>query len=335
VFSEVDQSHLIKTFGEVMDKDKYEVGFVFMGEKKPMLYDFFGEKGYPVEFFEFHGKKDLPAAVWKLRKIFKRLKPDIVHTHLIEGSMAGLTAAKIVGIKNRIHTRHMGMENHIYHPHGVYYDKFNNFLSKKIIAISNVVANILINHEGVYPVIGSISRFVHWKGVQNTILAFKKTLEVYPQAKLVLANAVGPYSTEIHRLLKENLSDQSYVTIDFESNIFSLYSTFDIFVHVPVNEDVEAFGMVYIEPLALEVPSVFTLSGIAGEFIKDKENALVVPYNDSESIANAVNLLLQDTELRNKIVKRGKKDVWNLFHTKRLTSQLNSLYTELYASQPN
>ena len=104
--SDVNQSHLIETTGEVMDKAKYQIGFVFMGKRKPQLFDFFRERGYEAEFFEFHGRRQLPSAVWRLKKIFKRLRPDIVHTHLVEGSLAGLTAAKLSRIRNRIHTRH-------------------------------------------------------------------------------------------------------------------------------------------------------------------------------------------------------------------------------------
>ncbi len=365
VLSDVDQSHLIETTGEVMDKAKYKIGFVFMGKKKPQLFDFFREHGYETEFFEFCSKRQLPSAVWKLKEIFKRFRPDIVHTHLVEASLAGLVAAKILRIKNRIHTRHHGIESHVYYPHGVYYDKVINHLSKKIIAISNVVAEALTEREGVnpnkvvniphgfnlenfvadeektealktqygleghYPVIGSIGRFIHWKGVQNIVPAFKALLKTYPQAKLVLANATGPYGPDIFRLLKDNLEERNYVTIEFERNVFALYRTFDAFVHVPVNRDFEAFGQVYIEALAMKVPSVFTLAGIANDFIVDKENAVVVPYNDSEAIAQGLGLLLRDDELRNKIINRGKEDVWRMFHSNRFGAQLDALYTEL------
>jgi len=365
VLSDVDQSHLIETTGEVMNKAKYQIGFVFMGKKKPQLYDFFKDRGYETEFFEFHGRRELPSAVWKLKEIFKRSRPDIVHTHLVEASLAGLVAAKLSGIKNRVHTRHHGIESHVYYPHGVYYDRVVNRLSKKIIAISNVVAEALTEREGVnsdkvvkiphgfdlenftadeektealkkqygleghYPVIGSIGRFIHWKGVQNIVPAFKSLLNAHPQAKLVLANATGPFSSEIFRLLKDNLEERNYVTIEFERNVFALYRTFDAFVHVPVNRDFEAFGQVYVEALAMKVPSVFTLAGVANDFIFDKENAIVVPYNDSEAIAEGLNLILCDDELRNRIIKRGKEDVWRMFHSERFGAQLDALYTGL------
>lgn len=367
VLSDLDRSHLIETFGEVMDKAKYDVSFVFIGAKRPYLYDFFNERGYTVDFLEFHGRRELPKAVLSLRKILKRINPDIVHTHMVEGSLGGLAAARLLGIKNRLHTRHHSAESHFYYPHGVYYDKIINALSKKIIAISRVVARVLTEREGVdpkkvvviphrfyletfkpdeknvrelrekyelngrYPVVGVISRFIHWKGIQHIIPAFKKLLENHPQAKLVLANASGPYKEQIHSFLQESLPPENYVTIEFEKNVFDLYGTFDVFVHAPVNEDFEAFGQIYVESLAVGVPSIFTMSGIAHDFVVDKENALVVPYQNSEAITEGIELLLRDEKLREKISKKGREDVWRLFHADQLAGQLDAVYMELLA----
>jgi|SoiMethySBSTD1v2_1073268.scaffolds.fasta_scaffold117329_2 glycosyltransferase involved in cell wall biosynthesis len=368
VFSDVDQSHLVKTFGDAMDKGKYDISFVFLGLKKPLLFDYFGSRGHKVEFVEFSGKRDLPKAIWKLRQIFKLWRPDIIHTHLVEGSVAGLTAAKLSRGNIAIHTRHHGAEAHIYSPHGVYYDRYNNYLSKKIIAISNVVSDVLIARDGVdrskvvtiphgfhlenivdepgvtetlkkkhdlnghYPVVGSVARYIHWKGVHNTVKAFASLLEEYPNGKLVLANASGPYIGEIKTLLT-TLPKENYVEIEFEPQMISLYPAFDIFVHIPVQREVEAFGMVYIEPLALGVPSVFTLSGAACEFVKDKVNALVVPYDDPSATRTAIVSILEDGALRNHIVENGRADVWNLFNAERFSAELDALYTDLSSSK--
>ncbi len=365
VFSDVDRSHLIKTLGIAMDREKYDVGFVFIGKQEPLLHEYFSRNGHSSKFLNFHGKKDYLSTIFRLRQIFKRQQPDIVHTHLVEGSMLGLTAARLAGVGNRVHTRHHGVESHVYYPHGVYYDRYNNFLSKRIIAISPVVAEVLIDREGVdpkkvitiphgfhledlvvdrgvteglkekyglngcYPVIGSIARFIHWKGVHNTVLAFKEVLAVFPNAKLVLANAVGPYADQVNKLLEENIPKENYVTFEFESEIISLYAAFDVFVHVPVEKDLEAFGMVYIEPLTLKIPSVFTLSGIANDFIRDGRNALVVPYNDPENTAAAITRILQNERLRESIIEAGHSDVLQRFGAERLAGDLDSFYTEI------
>ncbi len=47
--------------------------------------------------------KDL-ACLWQLIKIFRREKPDIVHTHTPKAGLLGMLAARLAGVKIRIHT---------------------------------------------------------------------------------------------------------------------------------------------------------------------------------------------------------------------------------------
>jgi glycosyltransferase involved in cell wall biosynthesis len=47
--------------------------------------------------------KDL-ACLWQLIKIFRKEKPDIVHTHTPKAGLLGMLAAKLSGVKIRIHT---------------------------------------------------------------------------------------------------------------------------------------------------------------------------------------------------------------------------------------
>lgn len=365
IISNVDRSYFFEAVGESLEIEGYEVSFIFLSQSAPHLYGYHEDKGRRVHFIKLNSKKDYPRIIWAIIKILRDLRPDIVHTHLSEATTTGLIASFLLGINNRIHTRHHSSEAHTYYPHAVYYDKFNNLLSKLIVANTKTTAEVLINRENVnsdkvrvvhygydldefrtdekavtelrskyklsdnYPVVGVISRFVEWKGVQHIIPAFKKLLKEYPNAKLVLANAVGNYSPTIHKLLDENLLSDRYVLIKFEPGVFDLYKTFDLFVHVPINKDFEAFGQVYIEPLMMEVASVFTLSGVANDFIKDRENALVVPYCDSDAIYESMLNLLRNKPLREKIVRQGKKDVLTMFSIKELGKNLKELYSAL------
>jgi glycosyltransferase involved in cell wall biosynthesis len=47
--------------------------------------------------------KDL-ACLWQLIKIFRKEKPDIVHSHTPKAGLLGMLAAKICGVKIRVHT---------------------------------------------------------------------------------------------------------------------------------------------------------------------------------------------------------------------------------------
>ena len=71
----------------------------------------------------------------------------------------------------------------------------------------------------------------------------------------------------------------------------------------------EAFGQTYIEALASGVPSIFTLSGVANEFIINERNAMVVSYQNSIDVYEKLIRLLGDISLRNQLVKNGRDDV--------------------------
>lgn len=365
IVSDVDESHQLNALFDGIQEAGYKVSLIFTGTSEPKIAELFRSKNFTVRFVRCRGKIDFPKVLFKLYSLFKEIKPEIIHTHLQTASILGLTAAKMRGIKKRVHTRHHSVELHNYHPHAVYYDKYCNALSTRIIATSRNVEKVLIEREKVnparvsivhhgfrledfktdaatigalkdkydlndnHPIVGVISRFVKGKGIQYIIPAFAEILKKYPRTKLVLANAKGDYAPEIRTLLVNNLKPENYVLIEFESRVFELYKTFDVFIHAPINLEFEAFGQTYIESLALEIPSIFTLSGIAADFIADKRNALVVDFCNSRMIAKAIENILENTALREKLVAQGKVDVENLFDIDKMINSLDKVYSDL------
>ena len=177
-----------------------------------------------------------------------------------------------------------------------------------------------------YPVVGVIARYLDLKGIQYIIPAWKRLRKEFPDAHLILANARGPFAGEIERQLA-GVSASAFTEVPFEHNIFALYKLFDIYVHVPVDPEIEAFGQTYVEALASGVPSVFTMSGIAPEFIRDEHNALVVPFEESAPVFEAMKRLLTEPELRERITRRGEVDV-EQFGIDGMIRALEGLYSE-------
>ncbi len=364
VISNIDRWIAFEWIAEATRQSKFiEISFVLLTDGETYFQKWLGEQGISFCHFNFNGNKLLyPGLIVKLYKLFKKRKPEIVHTHFLDATVLGLTAALFAGIKHRIYTRHHSTYHHKFAKKGVYYDKYSNLLATKIIAISGVVEKVLLKKEQVpkgkvrtiphgfhincfshpdqkqvnalkqkynkkhrTPVIGVISRHIEWKGVQYTIEAYKEVLISYPNALLILVNARGSYSLELKQKLKD-LPKVSFISIPFETDIEALYQLFDIFVHVPVDEDIEAFGQIYIESLAAGIPSIFTLSGIANDFIENEENALVVNYCDSDGIFNKIDQLLTDKELSDKLKSNGIKDVEKLFRFNDMMNKLNGIY---------
>ena len=323
----------------------FDMQFILLNPADSDLENFLKNNDIPVYRVLYSSQKDLLPAFKDVYRILKKIKPDIVHCHLLAANIIGLSAAKLVKVKKRIYTRHHSSYHHVYHKHGILYDKFSNKLATNIVAISPIVKDILVNwekvpekkvkivphglpenlfsninnedieliktkynFEGYNPVIGVISRFTEWKGVQYIIPAFKLLLDEYPHAKLVLANATGDYENEINNLLMQLPAD-SYVKINFEPNMPALFKTFDVFVHTPIDNHSEAFGQVYIESLAGGIPMVCTLSGIANECVKHLENAIVVDYKNSNEIYNGIKLILENKNIREKLINNAPLSV--------------------------
>ncbi len=176
-----------------------------------------------------------------------------------------------------------------------------------------------------YPVVGLIARYICWKGIQYAIPAFQSLLKDYPRAHLLLANAQGSYKTEVQNLLSE-LPSSSYTEIPFENDIPALYKLMNIYVHVPIDRQIEAFGQTYVEALTAGVPSVFTLSGVAHEFICSDYNAIVVNYCDIEAIFRGIKNIIADNGLRNLLIENGKKSVKDIFGLDKMIADLQVLY---------
>jgi len=351
-----------------MPREKYDVTFVFLYHKEPALHAYLLEREIASVYIRYNGKYDLPRIIFQLFKLFKKIKPHIVHPHLFEASIAGIIAASLAGVPVILYTRHHASLHHDNFPNAVKYDRWLNKNAQKIIAISENVKTILIDqdkadpekvvlvHHGFdfsefvinvqeieklkkkynlgnhHPVVGVISRFTHFKGVQYIIPAFKELLKKHPDAVLVLANAIGDYRSTIIKLL-EDLPVASYRLIEFEQNVFALYRCFDVFVHTPINMQVEAFGQIYIEAMALEVPVVCTLSGIAFEFIKDRDNAIVAPFCDSHFITVGMEEILGNSTLRNEMVAKANSAVVKLFDVKQMIDKYDNLYRSMLAER--
>jgi glycosyltransferase involved in cell wall biosynthesis len=250
------------------------------------------------------------------------------------------------------------------HPSGRKLDRLCNWLATDIIAISENVKTILVvydrakekkihtihhgfdlqyfaipNEERVcairkkyginqttFPIIGVIARYTKWKGIQFTIEAFSKIKVQYPDAHLLLANADGDFKETIQSMLQK-LPEGSYTQIVFEEELSALYQLFNVYVHVPTSEQAEAFGQTYVEALAAGIPCVFTISGIAKEFIINEKNALVVEHQNSGQIANAINRILLERELRDQLRRNGFSAV-KMFELNNMLDRLINLYEE-------
>lgn len=345
-----------------IDKTKFELHFIFLNPGETFIENHIRARSIKCDRVAYRSKWNVFSAIFKVWLILMKTRPHVVHCHLFDANIVGLTAGFLAGVRKRIYTRHHSSFHHMYFPKTVKWDKYANTLATHIVAISKNVREVLTQRENVlpskittihhgfildeienvtidqtraikekydykncYPVVGVVSRYIPWKGIEYIIEAFQKFQQLYPNSLLVLANASGYYKDEISKKLN-CLNKNSYREIVFENDSAALFSSFDYFVHAPIDHEFEAFGQVYVEALSAGVPSVFTMSGVAPEFIINNENAIVVDYKNSQEIFEGLIKLHSNPDLRNKIIANGRKSVHERFAFDVFLNKLCNLY---------
>jgi len=363
IISNIEKALAFEWINDFLPDSKFHLSFILIGHKGSALARYLTRSGTEVHEVRSRGKRDFPVVLANLLWYLIWHRPHVVHTHLMDANLMGLSAAWVLKIHKRVFTRHHATLHYREYPKGLKWDKWCNGIATDIIAVSKNVSDILVLRDGVlrkkvhliphgfdakafneitadiiaktrvrnaipseaFPVIGVIARYTHWKGVQFIIEAFVSIRKIYPGAHLVLANAQGDYEANIKSLLR-SLPNPSYTEITFEHELGALYKNFDIYVHTPIDASCEAFGQTYVESLLSGIPSVFTLSGIATEFIVDGQNAWVVPFENSEAIFLAVKTILENKVETRRRVDNGKRTAAERFPIKGMILQLKEVY---------
>ncbi len=341
---------------------KCDLSFILISNAETPLIEFLKKLEIKCTVISDNQYKSNLAKWIKVLLVLKKERPEVIHIHMWRAMLLGLTTSFLLRTKKRIFTRHHSAIHYVTDSSGLKWDKLCNWLATDIVAISENVRNILVSRDGAMPskihlihhgfdldyfqlveetlierlrskydikkgrgpVIGVISRYLELKGIQFIIPAFQKLKKKFPDAHLILANGHGEFKTSIKNLLEE-LSLDSYTEIRFEEELAALYKLFDVFVHAPVDLTQEAFGQTYVEALAAGVPSVFTLSGVAPEFIIHKVNAWVVPYAESDAIEYGITQILEDPLFATSLVTQGRSSV-RRFTLEIMFSKLEILY---------
>jgi glycosyltransferase involved in cell wall biosynthesis len=363
IIAEVEKSHHFEWISLQLKAD-FDYQCILIGRKDSEHERFLTALGIKVYALEYRSKRSMFSLASSLLKILRKEKPAIVHTHFWVASLVGIPVAWMLRVPVKMITRHHGDLHHKYYPKGVMLDRTINFLADHIITPTTGIRELVIDKESTpahkvtvinhgvdldfyqnvtperadavrekysiprtAPVIGMISRYVQWKGIEYAIEAFRKIQHDYPDAHLVLANANGEYRSVLRQKLSQ-LQPAQYTEINYEGDTPALYALFDVFVHVPIDRLSESFGLIYVEALAAGRPSVFTISGVAADFVRDGYNALVVDYRNAEQITEAVLRILKDSELRRQLTSNGAASVQHFSYV-NMCRQMKELYHKL------
>lgn len=177
-------------------------------------------------------------------------------------------------------------------------------------------------------VIGMIGRVNAIKGQNDFIEAVEPLLEKNEQAVAFLAG--GVFHGEEWRLeeLDNRIASSSVVSqihrIDYYDKTSELYNMFDIFVLPSIKPD--SLPTVVLEAMACSKPVVgYNNGGIAEMVVDDKSGYLVKP-NRPQELSNAISLLLDSSEKREKFGRVGYQRQKELFSLESYIKNFSELY---------
>lgn len=107
-----------------------------------------------------------------------------------------------------------------------------------------------------------------------------------------------------------------------------ILNTFDIFCATSMLNS-ESFGVAVVEAMSMGVPVV--VSDVDGfkEVVVDGQTGLIVPKGKIEQIAEALEQLVCDTELRKKLGASGRKRVEELYDFEKNVDTMEALYNDM------
>ena len=180
-------------------------------------------------------------------------------------------------------------------------------------------------------VIGMIGRVNAIKGQNDFIEAVEPLLEKNEKAVAFLAGGVFPGEEWRLEELDKRIASSSVVSqihrIDYYDKTSELYNMFDIFVLPSIKPD--SLPTVVLEAMACSKPVVgYNNGGIAEMVVDDKSGYLVKP-NRPQELSNAISLLLDSSEKREKFGRVGYQRQRELFSLESYIKNFSEFYDNL------
>ena len=189
--------------------------------------------------------------------------------------------------------------------------------------------------------LGVVAQLTPWKGQDTAVQALGVLCREGVDAHLLLVGSAkfrspaARYDTQgyvrrLERLVAENGLTDRVSWLGERENVAALVRALDV-VLLPSWE--EPFGRAVLEALALAVPVVATDVGGPREIITDGQEGLLRPPRDPRAWAQAIRLLADDAEMRERMGSLGRRRVQQAFTLRRHVSTLVALYEQAAAER--
>src|SRR3954466_4310681 len=295
---------------------------------------------------------DLTAA-WRLSRVIKQLKPDVLHAHDPHGvAMAALALSMSTqpGKPPLVAARRVD-----FHLRGNSLSRWKYRQVDCFICASEAIRQMLIGdgvpagrtvavHEGIdidrveraepanlhgelwlphqAPIVGNVAALVPHKGQRHLIEAARTVVQQVPDARFIIAGE-GELRPALERQIKEHHLEKHVLLAGFRPDVMSVHKAFDIFVMSSVTE---GLGTSLLDAMACGKPIVATTAGGMPEVVADGRTGILVPPRDHGALAAAIIGLRTDQTLRGEMGAAGRARVRTKFSAERMVQDTLDVY---------
>ncbi len=155
--------------------------------------------------------------------------------------------------------------------------------------------------------------------------AFAMVIDSFPDTILLIVGS-GPLQESIQSRVDALKLNQHVQMLGYRNDVPRLIRTADLYVSSSWSE---GLGTSILEALACEKPVIATEAGGVSEMVIDHNTGLLVPNQNPEELAKAINYMLSNPEEAKKMAKRGRAHIEKHFTVERMVDETVSVYKKL------
>ena len=316
------------------------------------------DEGYKIDFSGKYGHNLLDeiknyAMVSEI--IARKNEFDLIHAHDWLAYPAGIAAKNASGkpLVIHVHATEFDRSGGNVNPNVYSIEREGMEMADKIIAVSNLTRNTIIDKYGISPekvttvynaveppakgkkpliekginekVVTFLGRITMQKGPEYFIEAANLVLKKMNNVRFAMAGSGDMMNAMIARVAELGITDKFHFTGFLQGDdVYQMFEMTDVFVMPSVSEP---FGIVPLEAMQSGVPVIISNQSGVAEIL---ENAIKIDFWDTHAMADAIYGLLNYPSLATHFKKGGKLEVDNL---RWINSARN--VKEVYASTLN
>ena len=181
------------------------------------------------------------------------------------------------------------------------------------------------------PIIGLVGRISPWKGQHIFLAAAAEVLKRHPEVKFEIIGAAlfneQEYEKVLRNLCKSLNIEGSVHFAGFVDDVAARICQLDILVHASTTG--EPYGQVIIEGMAAGKAVVATNGGGVPEIVVDGVTGILVPMGDSVRMAQAVEYLLENPQVKTEMGRLARKRALEHFTVEKMARMVESVYTSV------